>query len=78
MLSDSDANRPFLNYSEVDDHDWMELAWTLRYQHPEIFREVLLILRARARAEEGQAAGVAQPSSAEQRPPAGQEEESAL
>ncbi|MEF8720347.1 MAG: hypothetical protein V5B35_06730 [Candidatus Accumulibacter necessarius] len=78
LLSDSDANRPFLNHSEVNDHDWMELAWTLRYQHPEIFREVLLILRARARAEEGQAAGVAQPSSAEQRPPAGQEEESAL
>ena len=78
LLSDSDANRPFLNHSEVNDHDWMELAWTLRYQHPEIFREVLLILRARATSEGGRSAGVEQQSVAEQRLPAGQEEESAL
>ena len=78
LLSDSDANRPFLNHSEVNDHDWMELAWTLRYQHPEIFREVLLILRARAKSEEGRSAVVEQQSAAEQRPSAGQQEESAL
>ncbi len=78
LLSDSDTNRPFLNHSEVNDHDWMELAWTLRYQHPEIFREVLLILRARAKSEEGRSAVVEQQSAAEQRPPAGQQEESAL
>jgi len=28
------------------------VAWLLRCQHPELFREVLLILRARARADE--------------------------
>lgn len=55
-LSDAEINRPLHTHSEVNDHDWMELAWTLRYQHPEIFREVLLILRARLRAEERQQA----------------------
>ncbi len=51
-LFDAEAYRPFLNHSEVNDHDWMEVAWLLRCQHPELFREVLLILRARARADE--------------------------
>lgn len=55
-LSDPEINRPFQSHSEVNDHDWMELAWTLRYEHPEIFRDVLLILRARLRAEERQPA----------------------
>ncbi len=40
----------------------MELAWTLRYQQPEVFREVLLILRARARTEERQQATAESPS----------------
>jgi hypothetical protein len=69
-LSDT-AEHPFLSHSEVNDHDWMELAWTLRYQQPEIFREVLLILRARARAEEAAAAAVAPQSAAGGEPPAG-------
>lgn len=51
-LSDPEINRPFLDHTEVNDHDWMELAWTLRYEHPEIFRDVLLILRAREREEQ--------------------------
>jgi hypothetical protein len=76
-LADPGVNRPFLTHSEVNDHDWMELAWTLRYQHPEIFRDVLLILRARARAEGLAPAGSA-PSSPATRPPAEPEEESAL
>ena len=76
-LADPGVNRPFLTHSEVNDHDWMELAWTLRYQHPEIFRDVLLILRARARAEGLAPAGSA-PSSPANRPPAEPEEESAL
>ena len=75
-LSDPAANRPFLTHSEVNDHDWMELSWTLRYQQPEIFRDVLLTLRARARAEELQQTGAAnQGPGAESAPP---EEESAL
>jgi len=45
-LSDPEINRPFLEHSEVNDHDWLELSWTLRYEHPEIFRDVLLIFSA--------------------------------
>ena len=77
-LSDADADRPFLSHSEVDDHDWMELAWMLRYQHPEIFRDVLLILRARARAAESAENGTATPGFAAAASLAEPDEESAL
>ena len=50
-LFDADGYRPFLNHSEVSDHDWMEVTWLLRCQFPELFREVLLILRARVSAD---------------------------
>lgn len=76
-LADPGVNRPFLAHSEVNDHDWMELAWTLRYQYPEIFREVLLILRARVRAEELMSSDLIRPDSADSLR-AGPEEESAL
>jgi hypothetical protein len=75
-LSDT-AEHPVLSHSEVNDQDWMELLWTLRYQQPEVFREVLLILRARARAE-AQQPPVEPASAAGQPPTAGLEEESAL
>lgn len=75
-LSDPGVNRAILSHSEVNDHDWMELAWTLRYHHPEIFRDVLLILRARAQAKERAGAEVEIPIAG--RPPAEPEEESAL
>jgi len=87
VLLDTGSHRPFLNHSEVNDHDWTELSWTLRYQHPELFREVLMILRARARAEEyaqvleNLPVGESRPSGpATGRParPADSEEESAL
>lgn len=77
-LSDPDSNRPFLSHSEVTDHDWMELTWLLRYQQPEIFRDVLLTLRARARADELRQAA---PDGAPEETPvseAGPDEESAL
>lgn len=77
-LSDPDANRPFLSHSEVSDQDWMQLTWTLRYEHPEIFRDVLLILRARARAEEPEQAETAGRANEQRRPPGEPEEESAL
>ncbi|EXI78554.1 MAG: hypothetical protein AW10_02906 [Candidatus Accumulibacter appositus] len=79
-LSDPEANRPFLSHSEVGDQDWMELTWLLRYEHPEIFRDVLLILRARARAEEPQLASdeAANRANEQRRPPGEPEEESAL
>ena len=41
-----------LEQDEVADQDWMELAWILRYQNPDLFIEMLLVLRAKARAYE--------------------------
>jgi hypothetical protein len=35
---------------EVADQDWMELAWLLRYECPDLFIEMLLVMRAKARA----------------------------
>jgi len=40
--------RPVLQHDEVSDQDWMELAWLLRYQLPDLFTEMLLVLRAKA------------------------------
>ena len=37
---------------EVSDRDWMELAWILRYQNPDLFIEMLTVLRAKARAHD--------------------------
>jgi len=44
--------RPKLEHDEVADQDWMELAWLLRYEMPDLFIEMLLVLRAKARAFE--------------------------
>lgn len=44
--------RPRVEQDEVADQDWMELAWILRYQCPDLFIEMLLVLRAKARAFE--------------------------
>ncbi len=44
--------RPKLEQDEVADQDWMELAWLLRYQLPDLFIEMLIVLRAKARAFE--------------------------
>jgi hypothetical protein len=41
-----------LDQDEVADSDWMQLAWLLRYQNPDLFIEMLLVLRAKARAFE--------------------------
>jgi hypothetical protein len=55
MLSRADLQasayvRPVVEQDEVADQDWMELAWILRYQCPDLFIEMLLVLRARAQA----------------------------
>ncbi|MDB5929841.1 MAG: hypothetical protein JWR60_1548 [Polaromonas sp.] len=42
--------RPTLEQDEVADRDWMEMAWLLRYQCPDLFIEMLTVLRAKARA----------------------------
>jgi hypothetical protein len=42
--------RPTVEQDEIADRDWMELAWLLRYQNPDLFIEMLTVLRAKARA----------------------------
>ena len=44
--------RPQVEQDEVADHDWMELAWLLRYEIPDLFIEMLTVLRAKARAHD--------------------------
>jgi hypothetical protein len=51
-LLDTAYARPKLEQDEVADRDWMELAWILRYQAPELFIEMLMVLRAKAAAHE--------------------------
>ena len=42
---------PRVELDEVSDQDWMQLAWTMRYQCPDLFTETLLVMRAQARAQ---------------------------
>ncbi|MEI6661769.1 MAG: hypothetical protein WCL01_06570 [Comamonadaceae bacterium] len=44
--------KPRLDEDEVADQDWMQLAFTLRYECPDLFIEMLLVLRAKARAHD--------------------------
>ena len=55
MLSQDDLlakayEKPKLEQDEVADKDWMQLAWILRYQLPDLFIEMMLVLRAKASA----------------------------
>ncbi len=43
---------PRVELDEVADQDWMQLAWLMRYQCPDLFTETVLVLRAQARALE--------------------------
>jgi hypothetical protein len=57
MMSEADlyANayaKPRVDEDEVADQDWMQMAYTLRYQCVDLFIETLLVLRAKARAFE--------------------------
>jgi len=57
MISEADlyANayaKPRIDEDEVADQDWMQMAYTLRYQCVDLFIETLLVLRAKARAFE--------------------------
>ena len=51
-LQESAYAKPKLEHDEVADRDWMELAWILRYQCPDLFIEMLTVLRAKARAHD--------------------------
>ncbi len=42
--------KPKLEQDEVADQDWMQLAWLLRYELPDLFIEMLMVLRAKASA----------------------------
>lgn len=42
--------KPRIEQDEVADRDWMELAWLLRHECPDLFIEMLIVLRAKARA----------------------------
>jgi hypothetical protein len=44
--------KPKIDHDEVADHDWMELAYILRYECPDLFCETMLVLRAKARAHD--------------------------
>lgn len=57
LLSDDELRasayvRPHITQEEVADSDWMELAWLLRYECRDLFIEMLLVLRAKARAHD--------------------------
>ncbi|CAN7669654.1 hypothetical protein [Acidovorax sp. LjRoot117] len=42
--------QPRVDQDEVADRDWMQMAWLLRYECRDLFIEMLLVLRAKARA----------------------------
>jgi hypothetical protein len=42
--------KPKIDEDDIADQDWMQLAWILRYRLPDLFIEMLLVLRAKARA----------------------------
>lgn len=44
--------KPRVDEDEVADQDWMQLAWLLRHECPDLFIEMLLVLRAKARAHD--------------------------
>ena len=44
--------KPRLEEDEVADQDWMQMAWILRYQIPDLFIETVMVMRAKARAHD--------------------------
>jgi hypothetical protein len=43
---------PKLELDEVTDQDWMQMAWLLRHECPDLFTETVMVLRAKARAHD--------------------------
>jgi len=35
-----------LSRSEISDHDWKEVTWLLRHEHPDVYTNVLVLLKA--------------------------------
>ena len=44
--------KPRVEEDEVADQDWMQLAWILRHKLPDLFIEMLIVLRAKAKAHD--------------------------
>lgn len=44
--------KPRVEQDEIADQDWMQLAWILRHECPDLFIEMLIVLRAKARAHD--------------------------
>jgi hypothetical protein len=44
--------KPRLEEDEIADQDWMQLAWIMRYQNPDLFIETVMVMRAKARAHD--------------------------
>lgn len=44
--------KPRIEQDEIADQDWMELAWILRHECPDLFIEMLIVLRAKVRAHD--------------------------
>ena len=42
--------KPRVDLDEIADQDWMQAAWLLRYECPDLFMEMLLDMRAKAQA----------------------------
>ncbi len=47
LTRETETRASAVDRASVEDHDWMEVTYLLRYELPEIFREVLMKLRAR-------------------------------
>jgi len=69
--------RSRITRAEASDGDWMETAWVLRHEHPDIFEQVIILLRDRMQRFAEQAAAAIQNPVAESSEP-GEVEESAI
>ena len=47
--------KPRVQQDEIADRDWMQLAWILRYELPDLFIEMLMVLRAKVSAHQAAA-----------------------
>jgi len=70
--------RPKVSRADIADHDWMETAWVLRYELPDIFEQIVIALRDRLAHRLEDLAEAALPETRPSQTPAAEEEESAL
>lgn len=75
--------KPKVSRAEIADNDWMEVAWVLRHELPDVFEQAMVTLRNRLVKHLESLADDTHPANNEPAPtkpstPAGEEEESAL